>query len=127
MVVTRSGMDTSHEGGVTEFGEGSWTPRGVPDPLSSPVTERDAPPPSPLAEAVHIEPSTSSGPSTPRTIPPPVPSPMEAMMDMMMMQETQRLAVERKRIAVEERRERERIAVEERRLAAEAAREASRD
>ena len=131
MVVTRSGMDTSHEGGVTEFGEGSRTPKGVADPPSSPVTGRDAPPPSPLAEAVHIEPSTSSGPSTPRTIPPPVPSPMEAMMkammDMMMMQETQRLAVERERIAMEERSERERIAIKERRLAAEAAREASRD
>ena len=52
---------------------------------------------------------------------------MKAMMDVMMMQETQRLAVERERIAMEERRERERIAVEERRLAAKAAREASRD
>ena len=35
MVVTRSGMDTSHEGGVTEFGEGSRTPKGVTDPPSS--------------------------------------------------------------------------------------------
>ena len=28
MVVTRSGMDTSHEGVMTEFGEGSHTTRG---------------------------------------------------------------------------------------------------